>query len=75
MRVVMVVKPAGMPSTAGTPKEVTLSTKAMALAPAMTGRSSGRVTLRKASSGSGARGTSRALQVGLGAGVAARPRR
>ena len=48
MRVVIVVKPAGTPSTAGTPNEVTLSTKAMAAAPARTGRSSGSVTVRKA---------------------------
>ena len=46
MRVVIVVKPAGMPSTAGAPKAVAEKTKAIAPAPASVGASSGRVIVR-----------------------------
>ena len=66
MRVVIVVKPAGMPRTAGTPNEVMLRTKAMTVAPARTGARSGSVTVRKAVTASAPEAPRGSLHVGLG---------
>ena len=63
----MVAKPAGVPSTAGTPKALIAYTKTTTSAESRAGRSSGRVIVRKASSRVGAARSGRSLEIGLDA--------